>query len=347
MTKEKPESLYSKLLRAEKNSTKEEISDNEKSKLIRVHLPAKVIAVYGQTVDVEIQGEEDTGYGEYSKFPPLLNIPLIYNNYTSSAYIITPVQIGDTGIVEFLDFNAYNFIENGNTALTGDRYYHSLNNGTFINGFIPNNKAITIPIKDNDLVSYQNNPTMLEEPTVELWDRQQVLNSDGSYSTAVSITVGIEYKGQEALAVIPTCYDGSIHTEEEAVEHFYQTNEHFGIFSDANPEAVEDYSENLHNAQARYVANSGSPISMGLHNGNFTVIVTDSGQYKHTSLNAIEFSSKIGIDITAPNINLNGIVNILSGATGTFGTIDGKTVSVSNGIITSIESYVAPQPQQS
>lgn len=145
MTKEKPESLYSKLLRAEKNSTKEEIIDNEKSKLIRVHLPAKVIAVYGQTVDVEIQGEEDTGYGEYSKFPPLLNIPLVYNNYTSSAYIITPVQIGDTGIVEFLDFNAYNFIENGNTALTGDRYYHSLNNGTFINGFIPNNKVIDIP----------------------------------------------------------------------------------------------------------------------------------------------------------------------------------------------------------
>lgn len=226
MTEAKPESLYSKLLRAEKNSTKEEISDNEKSKLIRVHLPAKVIAVYGQTVDVEIQGKEDTGYGEYSKFPPLLNIPLIYNNYTSSAYIITPVQIGDTGLVEFLDFNAYNFIENGNTALTGDRYYHSLNNGTFINGFIPNNKLIDIPVNQ--------------------------------------------------------------------------------------------------------------PIVLGLKNGNYKVYASDIGDYNATSKSSINLISETGANITAPNINLNGVVNITNGITGTFGTIDGKTVSVMNGIIVSI-----------
>ena len=140
-----PESIYDKLLKAEKDSTKQEIIDNEKSKQIRVHLPAKVIRVEEATVDVEIIGQEDTGYGYYSKFPLLLNIPVIYNNYTSSAYIITPIQVGDTGIVEFLDFNAYNFINDGNPALTTDTYYHSLNNGTFINGFIPNNKVIDIP----------------------------------------------------------------------------------------------------------------------------------------------------------------------------------------------------------
>jgi hypothetical protein len=140
-----PESIYSKLLRAEKDSTKQEIVDNERSKQIRVHLPAKVVRVEEATVDVEIIGEEDTGFGYYSKFPLLLNIPVIYNNYTSSAYILTPIQVGDTGIVEFLDFNAYNFINDGNPALTTDTYYHSLNNGTFINGFIPNNKVIDIP----------------------------------------------------------------------------------------------------------------------------------------------------------------------------------------------------------
>lgn len=140
-----PESIYSKLLRAEKDSTRQEIVDNERSKQIRVHLPAKVVRVEEATVDVEIIGEEDTGFGYYSKFPLLLNIPVIYNNYTSSAYILTPIQVGDTGIVEFLDFNAYNFINDGNPALTTDTYYHSLNNGTFINGFIPNNKVIDIP----------------------------------------------------------------------------------------------------------------------------------------------------------------------------------------------------------
>lgn len=330
-----PESIYSKLLRAEKDSTKQEIVDNERSKQIRVHLPAKVVAVYGATVDVEIIGKEDTGFGYYSKFPLLLNIPLLYNNYTSSAYIITPVQLGDTGIVEFLDFNAYNFIDSGNQALTGDTYYHSLNNGIFINGFIPNNKVISVPLKNNDLVSKSNNPTMIEEPTAELWDRQQVLNADNTYSTSVSVTI----EEDDTLIVIPTCYDGSIHTVEQAVQHYHETGEHFGIFTTANPEAVEVYSEKLHVAQEQYVADLGLPITIGLHNKNFTIIVTDSGQYKLNSKNSLEFDSLTNIDINSPNINLNGTVSIQNGASGSFMGGDGTVINVSNGVIVSIESY--------
>lgn len=331
----KPESIYNKLLRAERDSTKQEIVDVERSKQIRVHLPAKVIAVYSATVDVEIIGKEDTGFGFYSKFPPLLNIPLIYNNYTSSAYIITPVQVGDTGIVEFLDFNSYNFIDSGNSALTTDTYYHSLNNGTFINGFIPNNKLISVPLKNNDLVSKSNNPTMIEEPTAELWDRQQVRNPNGTYSTAVSITI----EEDNVLIVLPTCYDGSIHTTEEAVQHYHETGEHFGIFTTENPEAVEVYSEKLHVAQEQYVANLGLPITIGLHNKNFTIIVTDSGQYKLNSKNSLEFDSSTNIDINSPNINLNGTVSIQNGASGSFMGGDGTVINVSNGVIVSIESY--------
>lgn len=221
-----PESIYDKLLKAEKDSTKEEIIDNEKSKQIRVHLPAKVIRVEEATVDVEIIGQEDTGYGYYSKFPLLLNIPIIYNNYTSSAYIITPIQVGDTGIVEFLDFNAYNFINDGNPALTTDTYYHSLNNGTFINGFIPNNKLIDIPVNQ--------------------------------------------------------------------------------------------------------------PIVLGLKNGNCKVYASDIGDYNATSKSSINLTSSTGTTITSPSINLNGDVNIQNGATGTFGSADGKTISVVDGVIMSI-----------
>lgn len=145
MTRPQPKSLYEKILQAEKANTVQEITDRENSKRIRVHMPCKVVAINGNTVDVEIQGSEDSGYGFYTKFPTLLDLPIIYNNYTSSAYIITPVQIGDTGLVEFLDFNASNFQNDGNTALTSDEYYHSINNGTFINGFIPSSKHIDIP----------------------------------------------------------------------------------------------------------------------------------------------------------------------------------------------------------
>jgi hypothetical protein len=157
-----PESIYQKILHAEKESTIQEIIDRENSKQIRVHMPCKVVAVNGATVDVEIQGMEDTGYGYYSKFPPLLDLPIIYNNYTSSAYIITPVQVGDTGLVEFLDFNATNFTNDGNTALTTDQYYHSINNGSFINGYIPTSKQIDIPINKPIVMGLKNKTFTLE-----------------------------------------------------------------------------------------------------------------------------------------------------------------------------------------
>ena len=154
---DKPKSIYRKLLEAENESTRDEIFTREKSKQIRVHMPCKVVAVNGTTVDVEIQGSEDTGFGYYSKFPMLLDLPIIYNNYTTQAYIITPVQVGDTGLVEFLDFNASNFANDGNTAITSDEYYHSLNNGTFINGFIPSSKQIDIPINKPIVMGLKNN----------------------------------------------------------------------------------------------------------------------------------------------------------------------------------------------
>lgn len=153
-----PKSLYEKILQAEKSSTVQEIVDRENSKQIRVHMPCKVVEVHGATVDVEIQGGEDSGFGYYVKFPLLLDLPIIYNNYTSSAYIITPIQKGDTGLVEFLDFNASEFSSNGASVISSDQYPHSLNNGTFINGFIPSNNQLDIP-RDKPIVIGLHNKT--------------------------------------------------------------------------------------------------------------------------------------------------------------------------------------------
>lgn len=157
-----PISIYEQLQQAENQSTRQEIINKENFKQIRVHMPCKVVSVNGATVDVEIQGKEDTGLGFYQTFPLLLDIPIIYNNYTSSAYIITPVQVGDTGLVEFLDFNSTNFQNDGNTELTSDNYYHSLNNGTFINGFIPNKKQIDIPINKPIVIGLKNKTFTLD-----------------------------------------------------------------------------------------------------------------------------------------------------------------------------------------
>lgn len=331
-----PQSLYEKILQAEKQSTIQEITDRENSKRIRVHMPCKVVDIHDSTVDVEIQGMEDTGFGYYSKFPVLLDLPIIYNNYTNSAYIITPVQKGDTGLVEFLDFNSSMFNQDGNTGITLDNYYHSLNNGVFINGFIPNNKIFNIQAPNNNFTQKNNNPTMLEEPNDELWDRPKVQNEDGTFSTAVTITIGIEYQGQEALVIIPTVYDGEHHTEEEAIERFNKTGLHFGIFSADNPEVVEQYSENLHNEQEKYIQNNNTPITIGLHNKTFSFNVMDNGNLQVNSLNTINFSSSIGITLDTPQVTCTGSLGCDTGASGVFQAGD-KSVTVLNGIIVSIE----------
>lgn len=334
MTRPQPKSLYEKILQAEKGSTVQEIVDKENSKRIRVHMPCKVVAINGATVDVEIQGSEDSGYGYYTKFPILLDLPIIYNNYTNKAFIITPVQIGDTGLVEFLDFNATNFQNDGNTALTSDEYYHSINNGVFINGFIPNSKVFDIKAPDKELVSKENNPTMLEEPTDELWDRPIVQNEDGSYGTAYSMTIDIDYKGQNAYAVIPTIYDGAHHTEEEAIERFYNTNMHFGIFSGEDLDVVEDYATNVHNAQAEYINNNNIPIVIGLHNKTFTMTVNHMGTLKISSNSEVVIEAGLGTVIDGP-LECTGSVKCSSGASGII-NCGGKVVTVENGIITGI-----------
>lgn len=156
-----PKSIYDKILQADKTSTVNDIVNKERSKRIRVHMPCKVVAINGSTVDVEIQGQEDTGFGYYSKFPLLLDLPIIYNNYTLSAYIITPVQVGDTGLVEFLDFNSSNFNSDGNAIMSSDSGYHSLNNGVFINGYIPTTESISISSDKAIVMGLHNNTFVL------------------------------------------------------------------------------------------------------------------------------------------------------------------------------------------
>lgn len=226
MSLNNPKSLYDKILQAEKSSTIQDIVNKENSKQIRVHMPCKVVAVHGSSVDVEIQGKEDTGYGTYSTFPPLLNLPIIYNNYTSKAYIVTPIQVGDTGLVEFLDFNTTNFNNNGNTELTSDTFYHSINNGSFINGFIPSSKQIDIP--------------------------------------------------------------------------------------------------------------EGYPLVIGLKNKTFTFTVDETGSLNINSNSEVVIKSDLGITLDSPKVDVSGDISIGNGASGSFTTGNGETVTVAKGIITKI-----------
>jgi len=81
---------------------------------------------------------------------------------------------------------------------------------------------------------------------IDLNNRKVVRNSDGSISTERSFSVNID--GKEVL--LPTVINGKVVSEEEAIEHYYQTGEYLGKF-DTVREANE-YAQKLHERQDWY-----------------------------------------------------------------------------------------------
>lgn len=95
-------------------------------------------------------------------------------------------------------------------------------------------------------------PLGLSKPgNIDIANRPQVKNADGSVSTVRSITVGTD----QGVVVLPTISpDGKNWTNAEAIAHYKKTGENLGTFK-TERDAI-DYAENLHEQQASmYVAN--------------------------------------------------------------------------------------------
>lgn len=92
---------------------------------------------------------------------------------------------------------------------------------------------------------------------IDLYSRPRVDNGDGTYSTIRSMSFGDE-NGREIL--IPTVSDdGRIMSDDEAINNYYQTGKHLGIFN--NPDNATAYAERLHDLQEQYYDNvQQSPI---------------------------------------------------------------------------------------
>lgn len=85
---------------------------------------------------------------------------------------------------------------------------------------------------------------MVVPGNIDLNNRQPVVNKDGSISTELSFS--IEVDGLEVL--LPTVINGQIVSEDEAIEHFFDSGEHLGMFK--SPEHAEIYASILHLRQA-------------------------------------------------------------------------------------------------
>lgn len=97
---------------------------------------------------------------------------------------------------------------------------------------------------------------------IDLYSRPRVDNGDGTYSTVRSMSFGDE-NGREIL--IPTVSDdGRIMSDDEAINNYYQTGKHLGIFN--SPDNATAYAERLHELQEQYYNN----YDMGTDNNFFT-----------------------------------------------------------------------------
>ena len=75
---------------------------------------------------------------------------------------------------------------------------------------------------------------------IDIYKRPVVKNLDGSISTVRSMS----FNDGAGEVLIPTVVGRKVVSDQEAIDHYYNTGQHLGIFE--TPQAADEYAQNLH-----------------------------------------------------------------------------------------------------
>lgn len=82
---------------------------------------------------------------------------------------------------------------------------------------------------------------------IDLYNRPQVRNADGSISTVRSMSFN---DGQNEVLIPTVSNDGRILSEDEAIDNYFRTGQYLGKFKTVDD--ANNYAQRLHNEQERY-----------------------------------------------------------------------------------------------
>ncbi len=104
-------------------------------------------------------------------------------------------------------------------------------------------------------------PGLLTPGNIDLTNRPDVANADGTHSSVRSMSFADRAGGPEIL--VPTVSDdGRIMSEDDAIDQYHATGRHLGQFS--TPSAATLYAQQLHEQQAAQDTRRAQAIASGL-----------------------------------------------------------------------------------
>jgi TP901 family phage tail tape measure protein len=141
---------------------------------------------------------------------------------------------------------------------------------------------------------------------IDLYNRPQYINEDGSISTVRSMSFGDEFGNEILVPTIAFDNNGNPYSmsDDEAIARYYETGEYLGLFKSV--EEAEEYAEKLHEQQdALYVSGGNS-----FYAGKYQKLKEEIALQEQAAQAYMQEANAIGLAAEYRNKVMNGMMDI-------------------------------------